>query len=195
MRTADSSDRRRVARRCKPVMNGGADLAALDRRLPGPMMAGNHQQDSIAACNRLFETAIDRRPRGIEVHPVQIEHAVGLDPSAAELPVPAAVERLVGDRHGLGPRRRSRWRRSRRRRGACFSRRFSPFLTDSFPRQRADGGRDARPQLGFVRAERAHGRLRPSESGSALRRSPTCRRRSPPPPDPTPRRYRSGWRP
>ena len=56
---------------------------ALDRRLAGPMMAGDEQHDAVAARDRLLERAVDRAPGAVEVHAVKVEDAVGLDSAAS----------------------------------------------------------------------------------------------------------------
>ena len=190
--SADGGDRRRVARRCKPVVHGCPDLAPLDRRLAGSMMAGDQQQHPIAASERLLEAAVDRRPGRIQAHPVEVEYAIGLNAPAAEAPVPAAIEGPVGDRHRFRPGWPTCQRGSHQRRRTDCPRRISAFRASLLSRQRPNCGRDTGPQLGFFRAEGTHGRQRPSGPGSALDRWPTCRRRSPPPRRRTPKRYRTG---
>ena len=90
---ANRSDSRRVARSRKPVVDCGADPPALDRRLARPVVAGDQQEDAVAA-------AIARsRPRSIARQalssfiPWRSSDAVGLDRAGAKPPVPAAVER------------------------------------------------------------------------------------------------------
>ena len=83
-------------------MNGGPNTPALDGRFTRPMVAGNQQQNAVSAGDRLLESAVDCGPRAVQIHPVEIEHAVGLDRTAPQLLVPAAIERLVSDRHSLG---------------------------------------------------------------------------------------------
>jgi len=196
MRAAHRSDRGGMARGGQPVVNGGADLAPFDGRLAGSMMPGDQQQDAITARDRLFQTEVDRRPGAVQVQSVKVEHTVGISPPGGQLPVPAAIEGLVGDRHGFGLRlsRRTRVRRWPWR--DCPGKRtWNRSDRDGLSRQRADRRRDPRPKLGFLRAEGAHGRPRPSAPGSGPGRSRTCRRRSPPLPRPIPRRYRTDWDP
>jgi hypothetical protein len=179
----------------KPVIHRGPDTAALDLRLARPMMASDQQQDPVPARDRLFEPAIDRRPGVVEVHAVEVEHPVGLDRAAAQLLVPTAVEGLINDRCRLPPRCLSRlWSRVSwgwRVRDRCLPRRGN-IRRFHLSGQRANGGRHPRPQLGLVRAERAHARPRPSAPGSALRRSPTFRRPLQPLRDQRPRTCRTG---
>ena len=92
----------RMARCRQPVVNRGADAAPLDRRLAGPVMAGDQQHHAFAARDRLLKAAIDGRPRRVEIHPVQIEHAIRLDRSARAVflsQLPSSVRSC--DRHRL----------------------------------------------------------------------------------------------
>jgi hypothetical protein len=70
----------------------GSDTAAPDRRRAGAMMSGDQQNDPVARVNRLLENIVDRTPRGVERHPVQVERPVRLGRARAEPPVPARVE-------------------------------------------------------------------------------------------------------
>jgi hypothetical protein len=65
-----------VARDGEPVVNRCADRPAPDWRLTRTVMTGDEQKDAVAACDRLLESAIDRVPRGVEGHSVQVEHPV-----------------------------------------------------------------------------------------------------------------------
>ena len=105
MRTPDRGDVRGMARCSEPVVNRGADAAALDRRIAGAMVASDQQHEAVAARDGGLEGSVDRSPGGIEAHPMQIEHAVRLDRAAPKPLVPAAVQRFLGDRHGTGARR------------------------------------------------------------------------------------------
>ena len=194
----DGGDAAGVARGGQPVVDRGADLAPLDRRLAGPMMAGDQQHHAVAARDRLLERRGRSRARPCPGScPCRSRTRSGSTAPAAQPPVPGPVQRPLGDRHRL-------------RRRACggglalqalaangrFALQLQPPLERSASRaQRPDRRRDPRPQLRFFRAERAHGRRRPWAPGSAPGRSPTCRRRSPPPPARRPRRCRSGWGP
>jgi hypothetical protein len=110
VRAANGGDAGRVPRSGKPAVDRCADAPALDRRFARPMMAGNEQDDTVAGVNRLIENAVDRAPRIVECHPVQIEHPIGLGRARAKPPVPARVERIP-PRNGEGNRPRSgRWR-------------------------------------------------------------------------------------
>src|SRR5690348_1143414 len=84
----------RVPRSGKPIVHRGPDASARNRRLARPMMAGNEQDNAVAGVNGMLETAVDAAPRGVERHPVQIKHPVGLGRARAEPPVPACVERV-----------------------------------------------------------------------------------------------------
>src|SRR5437868_2418565 len=167
VRSADGSNLGGVPRGCEPVVNGRTNPAALDRRLAWAVMAGNQQYDAVPSHNCLVEPAIDRRPSAVEVLAVQIDHPVGCNRAGPELPVPGPVEGLL--RNGNRPTRsipRLRcWRRSEARRGFYWW--FGGGSGNLLPRQRPNGRRDARPELGLVRAERAHGPQRPWARGSA----------------------------
>lgn len=189
VRAAYGGDIRSVPRGSEPVVDCCANTASLDRRFARTMMAGDQQQDAIAAGYCLLEAPVDGCPSAIEVHPVEVEHAVGLDGAAAQPLVPASIQRLLADRRCL-----RRWRCGRRddfRRKHLRSCRFrvvSRFVGGTLSRQRADGDCYAGPELRFFRAERPHAPRRPWGQGSAPRRSPTCRPRSPLLADPIPRR-------
>ena len=105
VRSTNRGNARRVPRSGKPVVDCGPNPPARDRRLARPMMAGNEQDDTVAGVNRLLENTVDRAPRSVERHPVQIERPVGLGRARAEPPVPACVEGV--------PEPRAGWHRSR----------------------------------------------------------------------------------
>lgn len=88
MRAAHSRNVRRVPRCREPVMDRRADAPTLNGRLTGAMVPSDQQNHAIAAPDRLFETAIDRCPRPVEVHAVQVEHPVRLQIAAANALVP-----------------------------------------------------------------------------------------------------------
>src|SRR5437762_4083836 len=77
---------------CEPVVNSGADAAALDRRLAGSMATGDQQDYPFSARDRLLEAAVDGHPGCIQGHSVEIDRAIRLDSSAAQSLVPAAVK-------------------------------------------------------------------------------------------------------
>ena len=187
----------RVARGCKPVMNSGANLAALDRRLSRAMMAGDQHYHALAARDRPLKPGVDCPPGAIEVQAVKVDHSIGLNPAAAELPVPASIQRLIADRHGARADHRRLSCRDVRRTGFPGKRRSLPngSLSSLLPGQRPNRRGDAGPKRGFVRAERAHGPQRPWAPGSTPHPWPTCRRRSLRPRSLNPRMYRSGWDP
>lgn len=195
MRAAHSSDAACVPRCGEPIVNRGADLAALNRRLPRTVMTGHEQQDAVAARDRFFELAVDCAPCRVQVHPVQIENTVGFDGTRAEPPVPAAVERRSRPwplhRHRLGLRNHS----AHRRRSVRLVLLFSPFGDRSLSRERRNSGRHPRPERGLFRAEGSHAPRRPSAEAARPGRTPTFRRRSPSLPDRRPRRCRSGSAP
>jgi hypothetical protein len=195
---ADRGDSRSVARGGEPVMHRGANFPSLDRGLAGPMMAGDQQQHPLAARDCLLEAAVDRGPGFVQAQPVEVQDAIRSGTSIGEFPIPGAVEGPVRNRHRWGL---WRWRRCRpdrfvrSRAGVMVWCRFGRSLTARLSRQRANRRRDPRPERRFLRAERAHGRQRPSARGSRPGRSLTCRRQSPPPPLPIPRMCRSGLGP
>jgi hypothetical protein len=86
----------RMPRRVEPVVDGRADRAAADRRLARAVMAGDEENDPVAARDRLIERPVDRPPGGVEAHAVQVDDAIGLDTAGAEPPVPRRVEGRTG---------------------------------------------------------------------------------------------------
>src|SRR5205085_639297 len=91
----------------KPIVNGGADPAALDWRVTRPMMPGDQQHDTVARGDGSLQRLVDRVPGTVEGLAVQIDDAVGLHRALAQRLVPAAVQR----RPDLGRRHCSRDRR------------------------------------------------------------------------------------
>jgi len=195
MRPAHRGNRIRVTRRGKPIVHCCADFATLYGWLARAMMASDQQQHTLAAGDCLLKAPVDCRPGSIEIHAVKVEHAIGLNGSAPQLLVPTTVERLVGDRQGFRARR---WRRTSRCRPwpnydlLKFLGSLSRFY---LAREWPDRGRHSRPQLGLFRAESTHAPPCPWGSGSAPRRWPTSRPRSPPPQGRHPRKYRTCWAP
>lgn len=92
MRSADGGDVGRMAGGRKPIVNGCPNGAALYRRLTGTVMAGDEQDQAVAAVDRMVERPVDGPPRAIQAHPVKVDDPVGLHRAAAEPPVPGAVE-------------------------------------------------------------------------------------------------------
>lgn len=76
MRSANRSNSVGVTRMSEPIVNGGTDLAALDRRCPWPRMAGNQQDDPILGFNSRLDPAINGAPGPIETVAVQVEDPV-----------------------------------------------------------------------------------------------------------------------
>ena len=116
MGAAHGGDRGRMARMRKPVVDRGTNLAALDRWFAGAMMASDQKEDPVTSRNPLLESAVDRVPRLVDIQTVQVKDTVGFDATARQLPVPAPVQRPLGNRE---PTRLSRcrtrpWRRSHR---------------------------------------------------------------------------------
>lgn len=173
---------RSVARSREPIVDRRPDPAALNRWLAWAVMARDQQQQAVSARNSLIEASVDRCPRRIKVHAMQVDDAIRRSRPAAQLLVPASVESLFADRNGL----RAAGRHGALKRHSCYllgnnSRRiFSGFRNQPFPRQRPNCHRDPGPELRLFRAERAHGPRHPSARGSAPAPWPTCRRRLPP---------------
>jgi hypothetical protein len=92
VRVPNRGDIRRMARGFEPVMDRGPNPPSLDRRIAWPVMPGDQQQHAVAASDRLFETAIDCSPRGVEIHAMEVEHAIRLNRSGAKAFVPASVQ-------------------------------------------------------------------------------------------------------
>ena len=184
---------RRVPRRGQPIVKGGADPAAFDRRFARPSMAGDQQYYPVAAPNRLLNSPIDRRPGAIEVVAVEIDDPIGFDCPSLEPPIPASVERRarpgLGGHNGFRPIGRWLSQGTRLRRG--HFRLFGNRLLYDVSRKGPDRRRDPCPQRLLVRAERAHGRPRPWEAAPARYRLRPCRRRSASPGRRHPRRCRS----
>lgn len=97
VRTADRGNVSSMAGGRKPVVHGGANTPTLDGRIAWAVMTGDQQQDAVAARDRLLQTPVDCSPGDIEVHAVEVEHAVGLNCPAPQSLVPAAVEGLLAD--------------------------------------------------------------------------------------------------
>lgn len=82
-------------------MDGGPDSSPLERRIAPSFMAGDEEQDPVSGTNRALQRAVDRLPCAVEAVAVQIERSVGLDPAAAQAPIPSAIKRRL--QVGLGP--------------------------------------------------------------------------------------------
>lgn len=106
VRSADRGDAARVARSGQPVMHRRPNSPSLNRRLTRPLVTGDQQNDPLATTDRALQRMVNRRPSAVEVHSVQIEDPVGLYRAAAQLLVPATVQRLIGDRNRFGNTRR-----------------------------------------------------------------------------------------
>ena len=106
VRPSDGGNLVGVTRGRQPIVDGGANASTLDRRLAGPVVTRDQENYAIDPDDRLVETAIDRRPGGIKVHPVKVDDPIRNDRAAAQLLVPTAVERLFTDRNRLGHSRR-----------------------------------------------------------------------------------------
>ena len=106
-------------------MDCRADCTATDRGIAGTVVAGDEQDDALAASDRLVEAAIDGSPGGVEAHTMEIDNPVWLDRADAQAPVPAAVQGVTGRRPWL---RRSGGPGLRRRSGYSGCR-FSKWLS------------------------------------------------------------------
>jgi hypothetical protein len=126
VRPADDGNPRRVPRSGKPVVDGGPNAPTLDRRLARPMMASNEQDDAVAGVNRLLEKAVDRAPRSVQRHPVEVEHPVGLGRARAKPPVPACIEGIPEPRAGWHSSRN--WKQSRLAREQLYIEKLSFFF-------------------------------------------------------------------
>jgi len=172
MRSADRRNLRRMAGYREPVVNRCANPSALDGRVARSMVASDQQHDALVIRDGLIERPVDRRPSRVQAHAMEVEDAIRLQAAASNPLVPTPVQGLVGDRYRLlagshlSHRRRTVGLRSHRGRSGLFTSRCGELLS----RKRADRRRYAAPKLGFFRAERAHARLCPWESGSAPRR-------------------------
>ena len=90
--TANGSDLRGMPRSLQPVVDGSADLAALNRRIAGPGVARDQQDNPVAGGDRPLQPAVDRRPCPVEIEAVKVDNAVGLDGAGLKPPVPGPVE-------------------------------------------------------------------------------------------------------
>ena len=95
----------RMARNGEPVMDCGADAAALHRRLARAVVTGDQQHDASTTVDCAIQGAIDGVPGTMEAHAVKVEGHVGLDIAGAEAAVPSAVEGRA-DRPSCYSRRR-----------------------------------------------------------------------------------------
>lgn len=86
---ADRGDGGGVTRCREPVVDRGADLAALDRRFARSVVTGDQKDDALASGNGALEPAVDRRPRAVEGEAVKVEDAVGLNDAGVKATVPA----------------------------------------------------------------------------------------------------------
>jgi hypothetical protein len=163
MGSANRRDPGRVARCRKPVVNGGADLAAQDRRLARTMMARDEQDEAIPGIACAFQGDIDGPPGAVETVTVEVDDPVGLERAGAELPVPRPVERRSGTNGSpqfLPGTGRGTARGNASGGGVDCSVIRCAVATSPFwggfrwlARQGADGRRYPSPELGFVRAE------------------------------------------
>lgn len=187
-----------VARSRQPVVNRSPDLAAPNRGLALPRMAGDQQHDTVAGGNRPVEPEIDRIPSPVEVEAVKIDHPVRTDRARSKPPVPGRVEScgLAGNAGWLRRGQRS-WCRRRHSLGDRVGRCVTPCPV-GFQRltgEWADRCCHTRPQPLLFRVERAHAPPTPWVATPAPGRMPPFHRRSGGPPAPLPRTCPGGWRP
>src|SRR6476659_940731 len=95
MRAPDCADGRRMARDVEPIVDCGADLAALDRRVAETVVPGDQENDARVSANGAFQRPVDRRPGPIEAHAMEVERDVGLNIARAKAAIPTAVERTA----------------------------------------------------------------------------------------------------
>ena len=200
VRALDGSDLRRVARRFEPVVDGGADFAPLHGRLARAVVAGNEQDDTLAAGDRTLEPAVDGAPGLVEVEPVKVDHPVRFDRARPKAPVPRAVERggsSAAPPLPFGGRWQFRLGGTERRCPLHRLRRL-PFTCGGGFRlagKRTNGCGDLVPELALLSAERAHAKRSPSGSGPGPGPWRTSRPRSAALRRLRPRRCRRGSRP
>ena len=124
-----------VARCRQPIVDCSTDAPTLNGWLARSMMPGNQQDDSVASNDRLLEPSVNRRPRTIEVHAMEIDRHIGLDIAASKTLIPTPIECSFSDWTRLG----ANFRQSARQRLGCFWR-YTSFLfsfrslwNDAFP--------------------------------------------------------------
>ena len=146
----------------EPVVDGGPDSAALDRRVAGSVMAGDQQEDALPSPDRLFDVAVDGGPGAIQIEAVKIDHAVWFDCPAAQSFVPGPVQRSSMYGGPLGTRF------LRRHRPGLFWRSIDLFRISYrnlcprlLTRERTDRRSYPCPKLRLLRAERTHEPRRP----------------------------------
>ena len=93
VRGTDSRDARGMPRSLQPVVNRGADLAPLHRRVAAALVARDQQDDALLRRNRPLQSCVNRAPRPVERHPVKVDDAVGPNIAGPQPPVPAGIQR------------------------------------------------------------------------------------------------------
>lgn len=83
MRRPDGGNFAGVPRGGKPVVNHRADRAAPHGRFACALVAGNEQQDALAAHDGVVERSVDRPPGAVEAQSVKVDDTVRLDGAAA----------------------------------------------------------------------------------------------------------------
>ena len=76
---SDGGNPGRMPGRRQPVVNGSANLAALDGRRAWPHMARDEEKHTLPRRDCSVEPAVDRPPGLVRVEPMQVEDPVGLD--------------------------------------------------------------------------------------------------------------------
>jgi hypothetical protein len=96
-----------MARRGGPVVDRRSDRPAANRRFPLSVVAGDEQQQPIAALDRGVQRAVNSLPGPVQAHPVKVDDSIGLDGAVGQAPVPAAVKRgaWTGSRTGCRARK------------------------------------------------------------------------------------------
>ena len=79
MRASDSSDPGGVSGDGQPVVNGRTNFAALNWGRSGPMMSGNQKNNALPGVFCALKGDIDRTPCLVQIEPVEIHDAIGLD--------------------------------------------------------------------------------------------------------------------
>lgn len=102
MSAPNRSDLRRVPRRREPVVHGSTDGAPADRWIAGALMAGDQENKTLASLDCLLERTVDRSPRSVEAHSMQVHHPIWSGSPAGKLAIPASVECCSRDRLRAG---------------------------------------------------------------------------------------------
>ena len=85
-----------MARDGQPVVNGRADLAALDGRFARTMMTRDEKDEAVSGILGALEGEVDFSPCAVETVPVEIDDSVGVERARPELSIPRPVKRRSG---------------------------------------------------------------------------------------------------